>query len=458
MNNIIKELQRRINKYPTAILLLSWFSIVLLGAFIFYLRYPYAYEAANFYAEDGTVFMYNILKEGPIVAAFSLFNGYLIIGQYIVAEIGLLINLLFGSGFETAPKAIAVASYLFWGFVCSLPYLLFRKKMGIVLSLLTFILLTIVPMGGYDYAVIGTIGNLKFAFLFIASMLIVYRNQKDLVKTWWQFLLVDTAILLCVLTNIVSIALLPFMLWRYIATIKSWAKVKDLVKNLSFQHYSLIGILLVSSIYLIFVYLRGIPKMPGYLDEPIIIESLVNILSRGSIYGILFPVNALLNNMIVLIFIVGIIITSLLNKHRAVLVFFGLAILVNVLGFTLNRPGITHLFKTYAIDGGPGLFFYGGTMIFVFGLMFALSDWFMSQKYSSKIIISLAIIGYALLVAPAAGSGGNSYRSIINTRPTLVSEVDRVCNFSSGSSVEIGIYPAINWTMTLDRSQVCDGL
>ena len=452
----MKITANRLRKHPFIGFLLTWFIIVMAGAWIFYLRYPYAYTNANFYAEDGTVFLRNILTEGPIKAMFTLFNGYLVVGQYLVAEFAMLINAIFGKGFETIPKAFAVASYLFWGMVCSLPYLLFRKRMGVNLSMLTVILLLVIPLGGYDYAVIGTVGNLKFAFLFIAVLLVLYRIQIRLLKSSWRFILIDLLLLLCVLTNIVSIALLPFALWSYKAEIKQYFnKWRHVIKSLTFQHYSLMVLITVSIIYITTVYLKGIPKMPGYLDEPLLASSLINIVSRGSIYGVLFPINSVLNDTIVTLLIISVIIAALCSKYRLTLALLGFAILINIFGFVINRPGITRLFTSYTVDGGPGLFFYAGTMIFVFGLMFAIKDWFRAQGYAPKLVMSVLVIFFAVLVVPMAGSRGESYKAINSTRPTISAEVKRVCSIESGKLVEMGIYPSQNWTVTLDRGLVC---
>lgn len=451
--NLIKKL---ILQHPTVVVFLIWVSLVVVGSYVFYLRYPYAYAYANFYAEDGTVFLRNIIDEGPIRSVLSLFNGYLVIGQYMLIDFAMIINSIFGRGFETIPKAIAIVSYLFFGLVSSLPFVLFRKKIGTVLSLLAVSLLVILPIGGYDYAVIGTIGNLKFSFLFIAAMLIIYRNDKDLVNSKYRLMAVDISILICILTNIVSVVLLPFALFRYRSEMWNYITGKNRKKILNFGSLSLIILLSITLLYMVAISFVHPPKMAGYLDEPMIISSLINIFSRGSIYGLLFPVNFLLNDSIVLFFTLGILMVSILSRHRLVLSFLLIVMIVNVLAFVLNRPGVTHLFTSYSVDGGPGLFFYAGTMTFVIWVVFAIQDWFKIQSNLSKAIISLLVIGFIVIVAPLAGSRGASYKAIISKRPTLSHEIDRVCNnYTVGGKVELGVYPAENWTITMDRDLVC---
>ena len=456
MKRFLANVNEIIHKYPTATFLISWVFVVLVAAVIFYLRYPYTYSEANFYAEDGTVFVKNILEEGPLVGALSLFNGYFVLGQYILVNVAMVINFIFGHGLETLPKAIAVVSYLFWGLIVSLPYLLFRKKLGTILSLLTVLVLCFVPFGGYDYAIIGTIGNLKFAFFFAATLLVIFRNDLNLVKHRWQFVLIDLALLLCALTNIITVVLLPFCLWRYRDTIRNlFKKFTKTIKKLPFDFYSLIAIAASLLIYVVIVYARGIPDMPGYLDEPLIPSALLDILYRGSVYGLTFSANSYMTDGVAVLLLVISAALAIISKQRVILLFIGFAIIVNVLGFALSRPGITHLYQAYTGDGGPGLFFYAGTMLFIFAIAYAVSGWFNQQKLSGKFVIALVTIAFVLVVAPASGSPEASHASIAK-RPSFQAEVDRVCAIKpTPDFVEMGVYPAENWTLTLPRDQVC---
>lgn len=436
--------------------LLFWFLLILVCAVIFYLRYPFNYHYSNFYAEDGTIFVKNILDEGPIKGALSLFNGYLVIGLYLLTDFAMFINSLFGQGFETLAKALAVVSYVFWGVVVTLPFLLFRRQLGTTLSLLAVALLAIVPAGGYDYAMIGTIGNLKFAFFYVATLLVVYRNQTSLVKKGWQFIIIDALLMLCVLTNVIVVAVLPFALWRYRDKIKGlFKKTKATLKSLSLGHYSLFLLALLSSTYVISVYARGIPEMPGYLDEPLIASALLDVLYRGSVYGLTFAVNVFMNDYVATLLLVASLVLFIISRHRITLLFIAYAIAVNVLGFALNRPGITHLFQAYAADGGPGLFFYAGTLLFVFAVVYVVKDWFRSQKVLTKAVVAVCTLIFCITVLPASGVGKLSYTNINSTRPTLAAEVERVCGLPVTSTVEVGVYPAVNWTLTLPREQVC---
>ncbi len=446
-------------KNPTVKHLLLWALLLVICSVIFYIRYPYTYIYSNFYAEDGNILVKNILEEGPIKGALTLFNGYLVLGQYMLTEIAVVVNAVFGQGFETLAKAIAVVSYAFWGLVVTLPFLLFRRQLGTLLALLLVALLTIVPIGGYDYAVIGTIGNLKFAFFFIAALLVIYRNQLSKETKKWRFIIIDSILLLCALTNIITVVLLPFLLLRYKDILTGIFKnFKKTIKSLKVEHYSLIALALLSMIYAVAVYARGIPEMKGYLDEPLWPAALLDILYRGSVYGLTFSVNNFMHDATALLLIGLFSLLAIYSRYRVILLFIAFAIIVNVLGFALNRPGITHLFEVYTTDGGPGLFFYAGTLLFVFGFVYALKDWFRRQAKKSKVVLSVLVVAFCIIVLPASNVGKVSYDSITSKRPTLAAEVDRVCDATTqnANKVEIGIYPAVNWTLTLPRQQVCD--
>jgi len=436
--------------------------LITMGAFVFYFRYPFAYDFSNFYAEDGKDFMKNIIEKGPLGALITPFNGYLIVGQYLVGIAAQVVNQIFGNGFETLAKAVAVASYVFWGTVCALPFMLFRKRLGILLSIILSVLLWSTPFGSYDYAVIGTIGNLKFAFLFIATLLVILRNDRLLISKRYQFYLIDIALLICVLTNIVSVAVLPFVLMRYINELKIFFTKRKgfiaLLKTPSFISLAVLAIL--SAIYILAVKLRGIPDLPGYLDGPLDKSTLALIGYRSTLYGITFPVNYLISNVYALIALIGFFVAVTLlvirrvkqNLVVATIVIF--ALMVNVAGFVINRPGVTSFFTSFSDQAWPGLFFYAGTMLTLFLAVYLIKDDFNKLRLGVKFLL-LFILGAAVMIAlPAAGFTHEDHYGKGTTRPTLSSEVRRICGAPAESIVEI--YPASDWQMKLDKSYICN--
>lgn len=460
---ISKYTQQMYQRYPAISTISIATLLVIAGTLVFHSRYPYAYSFSNFYAEDGKVFMKNIIEKGPVGAIFSPFNGYLVVGQYFVGIFAEVINSLFGKGFETLAKAVAVASYVFWGLVCALPFMLFRKRIGTVLAILVSVALWSTPFGSYDYAVIGTIGNLKFAFLFIATLLVIFRNDKKLVTKNYHFYIVDVLLLLCVLTNIVSIAVLPFVLVRYGAELKAmFVKRKGLILLLKQPSViSVVILALISGAYIVIVNAIGIPKLPGYLDEPLDRSTLPVIVYRSTIYGVTFAVNYLFSTVLayvglaVVVLIVAFLIRRSIKKNMVVFLTIGFALVVNVLGFVTNRPGVTHFFRTFGDQDWPGLFFYAGTMLTTFLIAYLFSRTFNRFRVISKASVLVLFGIMTLLALPAAGFTHEDHYGKGAARPILANEVKRVCTIPNGQRVVLDIYPSKEWTMDLNRSQVC---
>jgi hypothetical protein len=365
---------------------------------------------------------------------------------------------LAGGDFITLAKALAMASYLFLGFTCALPWLLFRYKFGFILSTLVFLALTLTPLGAYDYAVIGTIGNLKFAFLFIAFLLVVFRNDASLCKKWWQILIVDTALLLCVATNLVVVGILPLILIRYIPSIKRVISEKSLKILFNFGFISIVVMAIIALAYVLVVYLLGIPAIPGYLEGKLHHSALLPIVYRSTIYGITFPVSYLFNNIFAAI---GLVIFAALlffkKAHWGFAFTVAVALFVNVAGFVYNRPGVTDYFVSYQQISWPGHFFYAGTMIVVFALAYILAPRFRSLKVSLKLIVlACGIIGVFFLL-PATGNTKVNPYILSAARPTLASQVEAVCKpQQSNKDVTIQIYPNDKWNMVISKQIACN--
>lgn len=433
--------------------LATWLVLGLVSAFMFFLRYPYAYTNPNFYAEDGKVFAAAILNEGPLMALGHLFNGYLIVGQYLIADFGFLINALVGHGFVTLPKAFAVASYLALGFACALPWLLLRRRLGMIWTLVTIVVLTFVPLGGIDFTTIGTIGNLKFLFVYIAFIFIIYRNIIAEEKSSYKLVLVDLILFFCVLTNITVVALLPLALYPYWKDLLRMWRKKNLRKYLSAGLVGLSVLAIASLIYIVVVYKLGIPKTPGYLDEPLSFVGLMNTVYRSSWYGLLFPIQSGINHVFVALVLAGTLGIFYFKKHRFLAFATLYAVLVSALGFALNRTGITQYFEGYAADGGPGQFFYGGTMVFVFGVAYICAGWFNSLKRQQKGIFFGVLVLCLVFALPLTGGRQRSFESY-SYRPAIAPAAADACS-KPGDTVRVAIYPTPDWYMDVRRKDAC---
>lgn len=449
--NSLKKISSNTDTATTSVIFII---ILLLGAYVFYLRYPYNYLYANFYAEDGRVFMYNILQQGDLTAMFSMFNGYLMVGVYIVGSIGKFLNSLFGHGFQSLAQYLSVASYLFWGAICALPLLLFRRKLGLAVSLLAVLLLWLTPMGGWDYAVFGTIGNLKYAFVFVAAMLVVFRNDTSLANKTWHFILTDIIFLICLLTNMIVAALVPLLLIRYKDDIIRLIKSRKI--SISRDKISLVLLVMSATVYVGLIILHGLTSISGYLDGPLDKSAIPTILYRGSIYGLIYPITPLLNEYLVAFMFIIAISVMLTSKYRTQLSILAYVLIANTLGFVYNRPGVTSMFLNFDDKIWPGHFFYAGTMIFVFGVVYIYrNELGRLMKRSDKPTLLLSLVFLIYFMALSSGSHYDFNRMIMK-RPTLVSEVQSKCaTTDSLSDLTLDIYPSKDWTMIISREKAC---
>lgn len=422
------------------------------------MRYPLNFDIPNFYAEDGSVFVENILDKGWLAALLTPFNSYFVVLQYGTVYAGMVINQLVGSGFDTLPKAIAIASYLSLALVCTLPWILFWKRLGVIWTVLAILFLLFVPLGASDFTVIGTIGNLKFAFFFAAFLLALYRVDTELCPEHSKRIyVVDFLLLLCLFTNILVVALLPLVLYRYrnlLRSLISASLFRAIKQNPGLISVGLLGF--ISLVYIVTVTLLGIPEMKGYLDGPLHLKGLINALYRSSWYGVLYPFYTTMN----FIAIIGLLLLTpailMVKKYRTVS-FFGLwAIFISAAGFVMNRPGVTEFFLQYTADGGPGQFFYGSTMIFIFLIFYLSADWFNGLKWKAKVLTIFAIAVYAAWAFPYAGDGLRSYARY-SSRPTIYQAIEAACSKQDGPNrIQLEIYPAPEWQMDIDKEIVCN--
>jgi hypothetical protein len=177
------------------------FGLWLLTSYLMYRRFPNNFLSPNFYSEDGKVFAKNIIDNGFWQAIGTSFNGYYVWGIYLLEQAGIVVNkLLFGGAFTELPRSLALVSYGFLGLCASLPILLLRKYVAWPALVIMTLLILYVPLRGWDYSIIGTIGNLKFAFIYIAFVLLVYRHYLPAQSR--KFYLVDIALLICAYTNV----------------------------------------------------------------------------------------------------------------------------------------------------------------------------------------------------------------------------------------------------------------
>ena len=425
-------------------------TLIAISALIFASRYQPAFQIPNFYAEDGAVFVNHVIHKDFISSTLSGFNGYLVTGQYLLAELAVGIHKISGLPFYELPKIIAIVSCLFLGATVSLPYILFRKQLGETLAIATVIVGAFVPMPAYDYAIIGTIGNLKFAFLYWAFLLILYRQR--IMGATKKLIIVDLLLLLCVLTNVLTILLLPLILLSYKREAISFLKLKKIRTVLSPHMIGLFILAAISFIYLLVIYFKQIPKLPGYLDTPYQLSATPKILYRVTLYSWLHPVTSTFRDVLTIGLVSLFSIYSLTNRaDRKVFIFGSWAILVATLGFVINRPGISDFFVKYV--SSPDQFFYTQSLIFIFMSCWVLKKYFTNTLRHNLLLILITFL-FVWWAAPYSSSFGRN-QAIYSNIDTAQQNVTAGCQIP-GDNIIFIIYPSVQWNWTVPRSIACN--
>jgi len=434
---------------------ISYFVVLLVASYIFYRRFPNNYQEPNFYAEDGYVFAKNIISNGTLRALGTTFNGYYVWGIYILERFGFVVNrLFFGNQFANLARSFSLISYLFLGFITTLPILLFRNYLKPTAIVFIVLLAVFVPMTSYDYAIIGTIGNLKFAFIYLAFILLVYRHLMP--ENSKKVYLVDAGLLICAYTNITVYPMMLFALLRYLPRIKGKDFYKKLLADRTFQSLIVLGILMLPQLYI--VKTHGVPLLKGYLDSGFIFRRTVEIfVDRSYLYGLLFPINKFLNDTIVII------VTALLvglglvfaKKYRSIFVFGLASVLLATLLFVVKRTGVSAFYTGYK-NGGPDQFFYPQNWIFDFVMCIVgveiLSK--IKQLPWRVFLYGLAFIVIIFALAPKASSYGKTDFMAENVG-TIYAVGHQDC-LTKASQFDLTIYPTTSSHYSgVTRQQLC---
>ena len=433
-------------------------SLTLLSALIFFLRFPNNFFAANFYAEDGTVFYQYIYSHGILSAIFHSFNGYFIIGLYLLEVVGIGLNsLLFNGSIINLPASLALISYSTLGFAVTLPAWLFFKRLGFFWSAVLVLACSFVPMPSSDYAVIGTIGNIKWLFLYIAFVLVIYRVIQTK-NNIWTILIVDLGFLICAYTNATVYALYPLIIlpeiWQWLRN-PSKKNLTSILQIRRFQLALLTGVLLLPQ--LLYVKLYGLPTLTGYLNSPFQLQDIFEIFGgRTMLYGFVNGSYPLLNDWLV-VAICGALILSLLFTHRTerLIAIAGIyASLTSSILFVINRTGISDYYEHYS-SSGPDQFFYAQNLVMFFVVSIIAASW--SNERLWRRPAQLMAIVFILLLIPASGSFGRNNLMQQNVG-TLKTNIHTICRDSERKTISVPVYPIKNqgWDLELRREDVCD--
>jgi len=422
-------------------------SLWLLASYLVYRRFPNNYTAPNFYSEDGNIFAKNIIDLGFWQSVATTFNGYYIWGIYLLEQLGFMLNkLLYGGGFTDLPRSLALVSYGFIGFCAVLPALLLRRYIRPAALIITSLLVLYVPLVGWDYGILGTIGNLKFAFIYIAFVLLVYRNYAP--DNSKGIYLADIGLLLCAYTNVTVYLMIPFALLRYIPHMKRSDLLTStkqlLLNNRGLQSLILLVLALLPQLYVVARF--GVPATPGYLDTPYQLHDTIEILGiRSYIYGLVFTFYKELTTVwsLVLLALTFGLVWRYSRQYRPIVLFGIVTIFLSTALFVSKRTGVSAIFEGYD-NAGPDQFFYAQNMVFalVIGIVAAgiLASW---RKWWLRAAgYSVLSLLFFFVIVPGAGSYGKN-KSMESSIGTIYDNAKRSCLQQAGQkNVSIPIYPS----------------
>lgn len=439
-----------------AVFLLVW----IVASYIFFLRFPNNFYFPNFFAEDGQHFAKNIMEKGFLGALFTPFNGYFIFGIYILTGIGFVLNsLLSNSEFINLPIAFAITSYAFLGLCAALPVLFMRRFMPLYYRLGLALLIILLPFPSFDYGTLGTIGNLKFAFNYIALLLIIYRIT--LPRSSAKIIAVDAVLLVSAFTTAGVYLLLPFILLSDGLSIYKRSTLKNIGRLFSRQNISLWSALILVTLciaQIIFIIANGVPKLPGYLDEPYKAASTIEVfVARSYLFPFISTIYHHLNDLLVMILFIGAVGLGVFfgkKEHRHIYIIGMIAILTTSLVFVINRTGTAHYYDHYVTSGFDNFFYAQNFIALLLGMLLLLDITArlpkkLRQYFPPVIILMLSICS----IRTNATYAPNDFMQY--TVGTLQQQVKPLCSNPNNQTITFAVYPFTFLTMTEPRNIVC---
>lgn len=454
----ITKLKNLYKTYGRVINVLVYLLILSTASYLIYLRFTLNFTSPNFYAEDGSIFINNLVNKGTLGSLVTTFNGYFVWGIYMLGKISLVIDRVFFSGqFVDIPKSIALTSYVFLGFIATLPIVLFKNLLKPYALFIIVILSIFVPLTGMDYAIIGTIGNTKFAFTYLAFLLLAYRHIVD--EKTKGYIFTDIGLLICAYTSVTVYLMIPFALFRYLPKFNfknTKRSVSDLFKKRSFKSLCLLILLLLPQV--IIVLINGTPDLPGYLDSPFNFNRAIEILvSRSYLYSVLFPLNKHLNDVLAVVILLVVFVVGLRIHGKTKQIFwFGIySIAVSSVLLVSNRTGISDLYYGYK-SSGPDQFFYAQNLIFIFILVSALYQFINKLKWKQRYLVNLVIIiTIVYYLIPQSGTFGDNNVQF-KENDNIYASAKKICHSSQNDYLPIVIYPDRSRKYeNIPRSKLC---
>jgi hypothetical protein len=384
------------------------FALCFLSAsLIYFLRNPQAVFFPVLFAEDGSSYIGHIYSDGFWQTLPHARPDYLVFGNMILAGIAVLINqLLYGENILHISQIIAVLSYLFYGFIATLPVLIFWQKIDAIYLILLVAISAFLPLNGSEFEVFGRAANIGFAGVYLAFLLICWRNFS--IGKSWRFFALDVGFYLCLSTNPITYLSLPLIYLPYIKALgkarSSWRKAL-----LTPGFLSAVGLGVLAAIQCVYWVLRT-KSLHHDLQTGAVkyfVSRLLEILlGRSILYPAIFPVYRYLNDVfIIALFICFVVfLVRYAKKQNYELYFYVCYCLATAAIVTLiSRPSLLRLARHYT-STFPDRYYYGQNLLAAFLIVLLFSDAAtqISVKLTRRILLSysaiLVIVGTTAIV------------------------------------------------------------
>ena len=254
-----------------------YFALVLISAFLLFLRNPVPFTREDIWGEDGRDYIAGIINDGFWKALYLNFlhKGYLQFFKLFIGALCLGIDkIFFHEKIFYLPRIIAITSYLIYALVFCLPILLFNSKLKIKYLTAIVVSSCFVDVGPLDsFLVFGRILNTGFLSIYLCFLLVCYRIvfvNKLRVNT---LSLIDLIIFLCILTqptNVFLIVLIysDLLIKNIFSLLNKSRNITDIINNIKKIQMTL--------------FLIGIGTIIYFL---IILISDLELKSYGTVYG-----------------------------------------------------------------------------------------------------------------------------------------------------------------------------
>jgi hypothetical protein len=365
------------------------------------LRNPSALWHPVLYAEDGTAYVTQVYSLGVWRAAFNAKDEYLVFGKVLFAGVAIQINqVLFGNDVTQLPVIIAVLSFLFFGFVLSLPLLLFAQQFskGQLGCLLLMGLL--LPLNNTEYEVTGRILNIGFLMSYAAFVLIAYRTSPQARSIGRWILLVDVGIYLCASTNPVVNLFLP-LIWLpdAVAGWQRWqrrrsrhplkgraapptqlaempAEFSPPIARLSAAGLTLL--LVGQGVYSLLRFTMLDPTTAATVKSASLAATtwIETLFGRSMLYPLIFPIYHWMTDgwvMLLLTLVVTIALKVATPQHRRLYLVATYCLVTTSLATLLLRPLLLHVANGYSTTF-PDRYYYGQNLMALFLLVLICAD------------------------------------------------------------------------------------